>query len=117
MNSVAPILQIRHEAEKCLVDLRLEPELACFDGHFPGMPVLPGVVQLDWAVKLAKTHLSIEPQAVAKQFEVLKFQQLLVPGLIVTLELQKKDSHKVLFSYHSERGQHASGRIVFEDKV
>jgi len=30
------------------LELAVAPDLPCFEGHFPGVPVLPGVVQLDW---------------------------------------------------------------------
>lgn len=114
MNNLPPLLAICCGVNKCDIDLYLEPSLRCFEGHFPDMPVLPGVVQLDWAVRLAKTHLVLDDELVASRFEVLKYQQLLVPGLNVKLQLEKKGSDKVLFSYLSERGQYASGRIVFE---
>jgi 3-hydroxymyristoyl/3-hydroxydecanoyl-(acyl carrier protein) dehydratase len=36
--------------------LRVPPTLEHFRGHFPGFPILPGVVQLDWAVRFGRLH-------------------------------------------------------------
>ena len=40
---------------KANLTLRIPPNLFYLEGHFPGMPILPGVVQLHWAVFYAKT--------------------------------------------------------------
>jgi 3-hydroxymyristoyl/3-hydroxydecanoyl-(acyl carrier protein) dehydratase len=37
------------------VQLALPGDHTAFAGHFPGRPVLPGVVQVDWAVRLGST--------------------------------------------------------------
>jgi len=84
-----------------------------FNGHFPQAPILAGVVQLHWAVEYAKQKLSFTNHSV-KNLEVLKFQEVIVPGQTLEIILTKKNNEKVLFSYLSEKGQHASGRIVFE---
>ncbi|WP_462159886.1 ApeI family dehydratase [Pseudoalteromonas sp. GB56] len=86
------------------------PDLDYFRGHFPGAPILAGVVQLDWAVKYARQYLSI--QGDVKDIEVLKFQVVMTPELELTLTLTKKKDDKFSFSYHSHKGQHASGRVV-----
>ena len=36
--------------EACF-DLHLDPDHPAFRGHFPGMPVLAGVLQIDWAMQ------------------------------------------------------------------
>lgn len=87
--------------------------LPYFKGHFPNVPILAGVVQLHWAVQFAKQKLSLSATDV-KNVEVLKFKVVIVPDQKLVLTLTKKTNEKFLFSYQSEKGQHASGRIVLE---
>jgi len=96
------------------LQLHIPSDLDYFDGHFPKAPILAGVVQLHWAVEYSKQKFSLTELEV-KNIEVLKFQVVIIPGQKLTLTLTKKSSHKVLFSYTSDKGQHASGRIVFEE--
>lgn len=85
-----------------------------FKGHFPQASILPGVVQLDWAIHFAREHLAIADSAV-KNLEVLKFQEVITPNMNVTLLLTLKSAHKFTFKYTSTKGTHASGRIVLEE--
>ena len=73
---------------------------------------MAGVVQLHWAVEYAKEKLGLENHQVI-DLEVLKFQVIIVPEQTLTLSLIRKSEEKVLFSYVSDNGKHASGRIVF----
>lgn len=118
MKRVLPsILSVQFLDNGALVlEFRLDSELPYFEGHFPQMPVLPGVVQLDWAVAWAREYLQFASGLPVRQLEVLKFQQLMLPGMQIQLELIRKDDHKCLFSYRSDKGQHASGRIVFGEQ-
>lgn len=87
-----------------------------FNGHFPDAPILAGVVQLHWAVEYTKQAFNLVDCEVVN-LEVLKFQVVIVPDQNLVLTLTRKSTNKVLFTYDSERGQHASGRIVFEPCV
>ncbi len=89
-------------------------DLDYFNGHFPNAPILAGVVQLHWVVEFSKKYFSMNALEV-KNTEVLKFQVVIIPGQNLTLTLIKKAPDKVLFSYTSDKGQHASGRVVFEE--
>lgn len=91
----------------------MDPTLTYFQGHFPNAPVLPGVAQLDFAVKIAKRHLGFPKQLQIDKVEVLKFQQVILPEQKVTLQIIKKSPLKFAFSYTSANQKHASGRIVF----
>ena len=80
------------EAGRLHLSLQLECDLPCFAGHFPGVAVLPGVAQLAWAVHFA-----------AEQWQL---------PLLLTLQLEKRGD-KVLFSFDSAQGRHASGRLAY----
>ncbi|GGO65919.1 MULTISPECIES: ApeI family dehydratase [Bowmanella] len=114
MTILPEILSQQCSDSSCILQLRLQPELYYFQGHFPDMPVLPGVVQVDWAVAFSRQYLHIPQNWPVAQLEVLKFQQLLLPNMQVELALQRKSTDKCLFSYQSSQGQHASGRILFK---
>ncbi len=88
-------------------------ELDYFKGHFPNTPILPGVVQLHWAVEFAREKLTGFRGSV-KNIEVLKFKSVIIPGQELTLTISKKTAHKFIFTYCSEKGEHASGRIVLD---
>ena len=69
------------------LELDLPAGLPCFQGHFPGFPVLPGVVQIDWAMRLGAAHLRCG-QASANDFRV-KFRRVVTPGNPLTLTLSR----------------------------
>jgi len=95
------------------LSLTVPADLLYFDGHFDGNPILPGVVQLDWAIARGRLYFSVPP--VFRGVSMLKFQQVIQPGATVQLELVWDSAKSNLqFRYLSEAGQHASGRIAFE---
>lgn len=58
---------------------RVPDDLQCFAGHFPGSPLVPGVLQLDWAMDLAGLLLGATPAI--ERIEALKFLAPLLPGM------------------------------------
>jgi acyl-coenzyme A synthetase/AMP-(fatty) acid ligase len=92
-------------------DLFISADLACFDGHFPRMPIVPGVVQIDWAVKLAARHLNF-PIDSAQVFRV-KFRRVTFPNTVVTLSLRHTGPWRRLnFQYSSGVEVLSSGSIT-----
>jgi 3-hydroxymyristoyl/3-hydroxydecanoyl-(acyl carrier protein) dehydratase len=47
-----PAVLLSRSASEAAFALTLAPECEAFRGHFPGDPILPGVVQVDWAIRL-----------------------------------------------------------------
>lgn len=97
--------------------LGIPPDLAHFSGHFPQTPVLPGVVQIDWALALARELITDLPPHFAGM-EVLKFQQLARPGdqLMLTLRFDPERG-KLHFAYRNGDAPCSSGRILLRDPV
>ncbi|MDR2031674.1 MAG: AMP-binding protein [Azoarcus sp.] len=83
---------------KALLQLALPHDLAWFEGHFPDLPVLPGVVQVDWAAHFAHFYFGFD--AMRCDIAELKFQNLIRPGDTLRLELTLKRGGKELeFGY------------------
>jgi 3-hydroxymyristoyl/3-hydroxydecanoyl-(acyl carrier protein) dehydratase len=90
--------------------LHIGDDLAQLEGHFPGLPIVPGVVQIDWAVKLAGRHLGLEIE-VAQWFQI-KFRRVMVPGAEVTLTLGLNRARaKLAFEYWVGAEMLSSGSI------
>ncbi|NNT93504.1 acyl-CoA synthetase family protein [Stutzerimonas nitrititolerans] len=104
----------RQEDDQWHLELGVPVDLAHFSGHFPQTPVLPGVVQIDWAISLARQLIENLPPRF-QGMEVLKFQQLARPGdrLQLTLRFDAQRS-KLHFSYRNGDAPCSSGRILLE---
>lgn len=107
----APIAEvISQDTQSVALQLHLPPDLACFVGHFPDFPVLPGVVQLDWALQLAATHMGVTPDT-AIRLQV-KHKRIVVPLSPLMLDLRIDPSgQKLQFTYRS------AGAVVTEGSV
>jgi 3-hydroxymyristoyl/3-hydroxydecanoyl-(acyl carrier protein) dehydratase len=92
--------------------LALAPELLAFQGHFPGDPILPGVVQIDWAVHFGAEAFG--PLGTFRGMEHIKFMQILRPGDRVDLHLTfNPEAGKLVFTFASAEGKKSSGVVLF----
>lgn len=98
-------------AEQCIA-IDLAPDDAAFAGHFPSLPVLPGVMQLDWAIRHSQRLWYA--QSAFSGIDQLKFQEVIAPGAQLQLRLVDRGGGIVEFAYGSG-GQHdfSSGRLRF----
>jgi acyl-coenzyme A synthetase/AMP-(fatty) acid ligase len=84
-------------------------DLPCLDGHFPGFPIVPGFVQITWAMEAAR---ALTGRALAvERIEALKFTGVLRPGDVVRLRVAvaARDA-TVTFRLWNDRTQFSSGR-------
>jgi len=92
--------------------LRLDPGLMAFKGHFPGNPILPGVMQVDWAVHFAA--LAFGPMGAFKGVDFLKFMDPIRPGGDLRLELTLDASRTALkFTFLGGDVKKSTGVIRF----
>jgi acyl-CoA synthetase (AMP-forming)/AMP-acid ligase II len=100
------------DGQRVLLELVVPSTLFYFDGHFTQAPVLPGVVQVDWAIRYGREHFAVAPGF--RAIHALKFQQVVRPDVPFKLELRYDGASCTLhFRYFSDAGQHAGGRILF----
>jgi len=92
------------------------PQLACFAGHFPGQPLLPGVIQLQWAQTLAER---LWPAiAVAQKFggtSRLKFKAPILPGDFFAVQLRCSSPKLIQIELRSSSELLTTGRLSYRD--
>lgn len=81
-----------------------------FAGHFPGMPIVPGVVLLDAALQ-AIASACAQP-VTAWQVSSVKFLSPLLPGQAATISHEVQASGSVRFEVLSEQRQIVSGSLA-----
>jgi 3-hydroxymyristoyl/3-hydroxydecanoyl-(acyl carrier protein) dehydratase len=108
------ILARQRGADAVDLELRIPANLAYFVGHFTGTPILPGVVQIHWAVHYARECFEIRHGF--QRMEAIKFRELILPGQSLGLSLRWfPQADKLSFKFHSSSQDHSSGRIYFKD--
>lgn len=74
-----------------VAELDVDPELAIFKGHFPGQPVLPGVILMEALAQAASCCLLASPELAGSigflvGIDGAKFRAQVLPGDTVRLE-------------------------------
>ena len=100
---------IEQHDDSVLLNLTINADLRCFRGHFDDVAVVPGVVQLDWAIIFAREYLLMQGDVL--DVSVLKFQKLLLPEMKVQLEILKKSPKKFTFNYCMDDDKFSSARV------
>ena len=112
------VLEARENAADggLVLTLDVTRDIAYFDGHFSDYPVLPGVVQVDWAIAYGRERLGVTGRFV--RLEAIKFFRILPAGTKTELALRYDPAAaKLYFEFSSALGRHASGRVQFEAKA
>jgi hypothetical protein len=110
--ALPPFAVTTRSAREMVLSLSLRDCAQAFDGHFPQMAILPGVTQIDWALRLAQRYFPIEGRF--SDIRQLKFQRILRPDDSVSLTLRFLPEEKgVNFVYASRHGVCSQGRALF----
>jgi predicted LPLAT superfamily acyltransferase len=85
-------------------------EHPAFAGHFPGMPILPGVLLLDEALRVVERDASLAPGP--WRIGTAKFLKTVGPGERLQVELESLPNGSVRFSILSAGAPVASGTLL-----
>ncbi|MEO8249499.1 MAG: 3-hydroxyacyl-ACP dehydratase [Burkholderiales bacterium] len=93
--------------------LQVDPAHPAFAGHFPGHPILPGVVLLDWAIGAIESSAQGESDFLARhQLSACKFHHPVGPGATLSLAIDFKPGGQVAFAISEAGKPVASGRFA-----
>ena len=110
------VLSEARSGDELHYELRVPPTLVHFEGHFPGLPILPGVVQLDWAIRLAAEHVT--GVRAIESVDRLKFTAPVMPGAVLDLKLSHDAARRrVQFAYRLDGRDCSSGVIVYRERA
>lgn len=102
-------VRVLHEDNQQRV-LQLEPGTGAFAGHFPELAILPGVVQLDQAIRACTPWYPLQQFL---RIDRLKFMHPIQPGSALTLTLRHQKPGQVDFEYRLGEQGLSSGCLVF----
>jgi hypothetical protein len=104
--------RVRKADQQAVFDLMAPSDLLYFDGHFRDMPILAGVVQIEWIIAFGRRCFDLPP--LFRAIHGLKFHRVISPDLPITLQLVHDPLKSCLsFKISSHLGPHARGRIIF----
>jgi 3-hydroxymyristoyl/3-hydroxydecanoyl-(acyl carrier protein) dehydratase len=106
------IIGVTRFEDRVELNLMIPGALLYFRGHFPNFAILPGIVQLDWAIQYGRQHFPLG--AVSPATIKIKFRKPIRPNHRVTLSLKHLRARASLeFSYTDAEGACSSGQIGF----
>ena len=97
------------DPDGCRFEVEVPEQLACWPGHFPGWPVVPGALQLHWVLVLAARWLE-RPLSLTR-IERMKFSSPIGPGQRLDLLLERKPGERVAFRFFDGERLFSSGLL------
>lgn len=91
-------------------DLAVAADHPALAGHFPGDPVVPGVLLLDLVVEVARELIGGRP---LRAVPSVKFLVPLRPGQPFRIRVESRDGGRLRFSCRSQGRLAAEGRLMF----
>lgn len=110
MNGLPAVLAQRVDGTNAEFDLHIAADCRWFDGHFPGWPILPGVVHIGWAVHFATLAFALTTPA--QSLRRIKFKRPILPEARLTLRL-RRHADQVTYDYLAGGASVSSGVLHF----
>ncbi|HXN86111.1 MAG TPA: hypothetical protein VN867_08570 [Candidatus Binataceae bacterium] len=109
------VVSVTRSEDRVELSLLIPATLLYFRGHFPNFPILPGIVQLDWAVQYGRDHFDFGTGSPTRIR--IKFRKPIRPNHRLTLSLKHlRARNSVEFTYADADGACSSGQIGFEPR-
>jgi 3-hydroxymyristoyl/3-hydroxydecanoyl-(acyl carrier protein) dehydratase len=106
------IVELVRSEEQATLKLIVPEALLYFRGHFPGFAILPGVIQLDWAIQYGTEHFALG--AVFASTIRIKFRKPIRPNHHLTLSIKYVAARNcIYFDYADAEGACSSGQVGF----
>lgn len=86
-----------------------------FAGHFPGRPILPGVVLLDWTLQAIADSSGVVLQNCT--INSVKFLSPAKPGDMLTIALNHLENGTIRFDISTASDKIASGSVVVNSAI
>jgi len=100
----------RLEGAETIVPFTVPADLAYFEGHFPGSPIVPGVAQIV-ALAEARARAAWPDLGPSRGLRRVKFKKGLYPGDALELRL-RREGEKVSFTIVGDE-LHTKGSLLF----
>ena len=108
---VEPIVQNVTRTETTIeADLTFLGDSAYFNGHFPKIPILPGVIQMHFVFMFIRQFFRVNASA----FDIvkLKYSALILPDITTHFELARLNESEFTFCYSQKEKVCSAGKIV-----
>lgn len=114
MSALPTILSETRAGTVLTLQLAIDPTLEVFKGHFEQLPIVPGIAQVDWALRFGHQHLGLPLHS--QQLLNLKFLRVIRGGAVVSLELTPdalEHPTKLAFRFSDALGTYSLGTALF----
>ena len=108
-----PVLSWIKEDSRHRLLLNVLPHMDCFRGHYPGNPILPGVIQVHWAVGVSMGLFGFA--SLPADIKRLKFKNIVQPPRVIELDLRRSAANLVNFQFSSAGRIHSMGSLAFKE--
>lgn len=110
-NVAEPIMQNIIKTDSGVsADLTFLKDSVYFNGHFPGHPILPGVIQMHFVLMFIKQFFNVE----TNDYHILKlkFSNLILPDTPVHFELNRINENEFSFNFFDGDKKYSNGKIL-----